>query len=190
MKALSVYQPWASALLATATCAGASQRLKTIETRGWSTRYRGPVAICAACRWNKRLRYHAEHVVGEVLAAWRDPFRGLVSLAGAHLAAAQVRDEVGRRHRWVLPLGAVLGVVDLVDCVPARPLVGTIGGEEWAMGDYGDERWAWITARPRALATPIPITGRQGLFALPCGVLDQVAAQLAQMGMSLEGSHA
>lgn len=41
MKALSVRQPWASMI--------ASGR-KTIEVRSWSTRYRGPLLICATQR--------------------------------------------------------------------------------------------------------------------------------------------
>jgi hypothetical protein len=39
MKAISLWQPWA-----TLVAIGA----KTIETRGWSTSYRGPIAIHAA----------------------------------------------------------------------------------------------------------------------------------------------
>jgi hypothetical protein len=39
MKALSLRQPWASMIASGA---------KTIETRVWSTRYRGPILICAA----------------------------------------------------------------------------------------------------------------------------------------------
>jgi hypothetical protein len=39
MKALSLKQPWANLI---------RSRSKTIETRTWSTRYRGPVLICAS----------------------------------------------------------------------------------------------------------------------------------------------
>lgn len=39
MKALSIWEPWAS-LIACGT--------KRIETRSWSTEYRGPLLICAA----------------------------------------------------------------------------------------------------------------------------------------------
>ncbi len=38
MKALTIRQPWASLIAA---------GVKTIETRSWSTRYRGPLAIHA-----------------------------------------------------------------------------------------------------------------------------------------------
>lgn len=41
MKALSLWQPWASRI---------ASGEKTIETRMWSTRYRGPLLICATKR--------------------------------------------------------------------------------------------------------------------------------------------
>lgn len=42
MKALTIWQPWASLIALGA---------KTIETRSWSTTYRGPLAIHAAKQW-------------------------------------------------------------------------------------------------------------------------------------------
>jgi hypothetical protein len=44
VKAISLWQPWASAI---------ALGLKSIETRGWSTDYRGPLAIHAAQRWTR-----------------------------------------------------------------------------------------------------------------------------------------
>lgn len=41
MKAITLYEPWASAI---------ADGLKTIETRGWGTDYRGPLAIHAGRR--------------------------------------------------------------------------------------------------------------------------------------------
>ena len=38
MKALTIQQPWASVI---------TMGVKTIETRSWSTKYRGPLAIHA-----------------------------------------------------------------------------------------------------------------------------------------------
>lgn len=43
MKALSLHQPWASAI---------ALGLKHLETRSWATSYRGPLAIHAARRCN------------------------------------------------------------------------------------------------------------------------------------------
>ncbi len=43
MRALSLWQPWASMLV---------RGDKTVETRWWSTRYRGPILVCAAKRFD------------------------------------------------------------------------------------------------------------------------------------------
>lgn len=176
MRAISIYQAWASAMLASVTVSGSAVRLKAIETRGWATRYRGPLLICASVRWDGWLRHQAEHLQGETLAGWRDPFGSLVAVGGVRLAALQVRDLVGSKRLWVLPLGAVLGVVDLVDCVPTEQMHGRIPAWEWAMGDYSPGRFAWITERPRPLIKPIAIRGRQGLFTPSPEICSQVDA--------------
>lgn len=51
VKALSVRQPWAHFIGVGA---------KTIETRVWSTSYRGPLLICAAARWDEVAREHMD----------------------------------------------------------------------------------------------------------------------------------
>lgn len=51
MKALSLWQPWASAI---------ALGLKRVETRHWSTKYRGPLIIHAAKRWTREERVMAE----------------------------------------------------------------------------------------------------------------------------------
>lgn len=51
MKAISLWQPWASAM---------ALGLKAIETRHWSTPHRGPMAIHAAKRWTADERETAE----------------------------------------------------------------------------------------------------------------------------------
>lgn len=45
MKALSLLQPWASLV---------ASGKKTIETRVWNTKYRGPLLICAAKGFDKK----------------------------------------------------------------------------------------------------------------------------------------
>lgn len=45
MKAISLWQPWASAM---------AIGVKTIETRGWNTNYRGDIVICSAKRKPRR----------------------------------------------------------------------------------------------------------------------------------------
>lgn len=53
MRAISLWQPWASAM---------AVGLKMNETRSWSTNYRGPVAIHAAIRWTREEQsYYIHH---------------------------------------------------------------------------------------------------------------------------------
>lgn len=51
MKAISLWQPWASAI---------AMGLKRIETRNWATRHRGPLAIHAAKRWDTKQQDFAD----------------------------------------------------------------------------------------------------------------------------------
>lgn len=63
------------------------------------------------------------------------------------------------------------GVVGVARVVEVRPLdeVGPIGAE-WAFGP-----WCWMLEDVRALPTPIPCRGAQGLWRLPDAVLAAVA---------------
>lgn len=62
----------------------------------------------------------------------------------------------GRR----LPLGAVLGTVELADCVRVEDLP----AEERALADFRPGRWVWRFRNPLALPRPLPAKGRLGLF--------------------------
>lgn len=59
MKAISMWQPWASAI---------ALGLKNVETRHWATRYTGPIVIHAARRWTEAQREFAavEHGLGRL----------------------------------------------------------------------------------------------------------------------------
>jgi ASCH domain len=50
-------------------------------------------------------------------------------------------------------LGALVGVVELVDIVRDHP-------SQWAE----DDCWHWLVTRPRRLAEPMPLRGALGLF--------------------------
>ena len=52
MKALSVKQPWALALV---------DGVKTIEVRSWSTRHRGPLVVCASASPNNWFWYDEDN---------------------------------------------------------------------------------------------------------------------------------
>lgn len=151
MRALTIWQPWASFLLAV------PERPKRNETRGWSTRYRGPLVVHAAKTepgWVRR-EFLAAPALWPLLDRLPTPF-------------------------GLLPRGCVLGVVDLVDVVPVEELR-DVGATESALGDYAAGRYAWITRNPRALVHPVPYPGRQGLWGIPDALLD--AADFAAHGV-------
>lgn len=73
-----------------------------------------------------------------------------------------------------MPMGAILGCVDLVGCqsieslrrAPDRSPIGWLKRHVHVAGPY-----CWILRRPRRLGTPIPYRGQQGLFEIPDDVL-------------------
>ncbi len=113
---------------------------KRYETRSWQTSYRGPLAIHASSR-----------LLPDALALCAaEPFRSLFRQAG-------YPDGRG------LPTGAVVGVVDLLDCRRVEE-VRDLDAVERAVGDFRPGRWAWRLARPRRLLFPVPYRGRLGVF--------------------------
>lgn len=112
--------------------------LKTVETRHWPTQVRGPLAIHAAKRWTR-----------EEAEDW---------------------PRFARFYRdWPEdpPLGAIIGVVQLVDCIPTERLVDQITAREAEWGNYGPKRFAWVLDHPRRLPQPMPCRGFQGFFDVP-----------------------
>jgi hypothetical protein len=187
MKALTVRQPWASLIAASA---------KTIETRSQRTHHRGPLAIHAGLH---------RPVEGEDVGDWWwcwDVDQGVIV----------------RQSKWAehpAPLGAVVAVVEVVDCVPIlhrdddlaeawMPHVAPnhqghlwhwqgcnpeIGDPTWSVSDitdqlpYGDftpGRWAWLLADARPLLVPISCRGAQGLWTVPDDIEAEVQAQLRE----------
>ncbi len=149
MKCVSLWQPWASAI---------ALGLKKIETRSWSTGYRGPIAIHAAkraCRLNEL------------------DIEMALALKGA-----------GIDRMDSLPLGAIVATARLVDCCRFTNLGMVSGGVnknyampgivERAFGDFSPGRFGWMLADVQKLHTPIPLRGLQGLFDLPEGIVLQL----------------
>lgn len=154
MKAISLWQPWASLI----------GRGKSIETRSWSTSHRGPIAIHAA------KRFTAE----EVETCETAPFFHVLKDAGF----AQL-DHNGLYMRMMFPFGAIVATANLVDCVRSeiiRPKLAALGQwDELAFGNYQTGRWAWIMSDIRPLKEPIRYTGRQQLFDIPDDIFGEEA---------------
>lgn len=61
-----------------------------------------------------------------------------------------------------LPLGAVVGTVEIVGCVPTEQIADVLTLQELALGDYSPGRWAWVLKNPVMFDEPIPVCGKQG----------------------------
>ena len=114
MKALSIQQPWAWAIL----CAG-----KDIENRTWKVSYRGPILVHTGKNYDAEGHYYIE-------------------------------DELHISVPDILPLGGIVGQVDIIDCVKQSV-------SRWFMGPVG-----FVLANPKPLSF-ISYKGRLGLFDIP-----------------------
>lgn len=114
MKALTVRQPWAWAIV---------MGYKDIENRTRPTNHRG------------RLLVHAAKSLDP------DGFQYLWQLG------------IYRKLPTELPLGGLVGLVEVADCV-------TNADSEWAKRGA----WHWVLRRPRSFKSSIPCSGSQGLF--------------------------
>lgn len=145
MKALTIMEPWAS-LIFTADYVGIP--FKQVETRSWKTSYRGKLAIHAG---KKKLHKSV------------DFFMGMSEEDMTHFMEAGID---GDKALDQLVYGAVLGEVEIVDCVPMEELRKTryATPSEMAFGDWSDGRYGWIFAKPIRYAEPVPATGKLGLW--------------------------
>ena len=145
MKALTLWQPWAS-LIATGA--------KTWETRSWGTSYRGPLVIHASVKKDRQM-------LSDCLS--EDEFQArLAPLQGFSLDLANPRP-FGLTPD-VLTFGAALCVVDLIACVQTNKLTGVDIGTDEPFGDFHPGRWAWKLENVRVFQEPIPWKGQQGLW--------------------------
>ena len=170
MKAITMYQPWASLLACGA---------KKYETRSWPTNYRGPIAIHAATR--------------------KPDTRGM-SASTVHAMVQAVRPLVVQDARTtmylpleMLPRGVIIATAELVECWHIVHHPGTdvdqakhiqVGAEHWVtdkhdpnfgrffvpteqemlFGDWEPGRYAWEFANMTMLLEPIPAKGRQRIW--------------------------
>lgn len=130
-RALCLRQPWAS-LVATGR--------KRLESRSWSTPYRGPLVVTASAR------VAAE----DTWLAAAEPFRSAL--------ADQPID---------LPAGAAIAVVDLIGCVPTgHNGFAWLADPEQAFGDFSPGRFAWGLARRWLAPEPLAVRSTLGVFRL------------------------
>lgn len=164
MKALTIWQPWASLIACGA---------KKYETRPWATKYRGPIAIHAAKQLDPN--------VFQFLLCKQATMEQLIK----HGITPQNIDE--------LPRGAIIATAELVNVWRIVQHPGTnvdvaknipIGAEsltldkhapdfgdyfvptaqEMAFGEWTPGRYAWELQNVKPLLEPIQIKGKQGLW--------------------------
>lgn len=164
LRCLTLTQPWASLV---------SVGAKRIESRSWSTSFRGEIAIHASKafpRWARDICYE-------------EPFYGSL---GKELAWEYPNGPRGHH----LPLGAIVAVATLFSVQWIirgydGPLLTTplgvpvsVDKAEIPFGDYTPGRYAWLLTDIRRLPTPVPAKGAQMLWFAPPAVESAVREQL------------
>jgi len=159
MKALTIWQPWASLL-----ACGAKQ----YETRSWAISYRGPIAIHAA----KKNVFDALALIPVPVALemkrligaeWNDLPTGAVIATGELVNVWHIVHHPGLDVDTAkfINIGAESMTEDKHDptfgdyFVPSK--------QEFVLGDWTPGRYAWEIANVKMTA-PVPIKGRQGLW--------------------------
>lgn len=183
MRALTIRQPLASLI---------ALGVKTIETRGYGTPCRGPLVIHAGKAKPTDLDVGDWQVNPDGAGGWSVRHWPTAKKAGPgqNILATLFPAQLGKEYGYhVLPLGAVVAVVDLVDVVPIVddwPLdtVAYVRREqrnvaEWWLyndetgrcadvtgqepyGDFTPGRYAWLLDNVRVIDPPIPAKGKLG----------------------------
>jgi hypothetical protein len=135
IKALSLWQPWASLIAVGA---------KKYETRSWKTSYRGPLLICSA-------KTHK----GQKLVCNGD--RKTYDRMREHIGAIWAQ-ACGFAH-------CIVNLTDCITtiwlCENTERF--SVTAEEKLFGDFSPGRYAWKLENVRTIK-PFPVKGRQGLF--------------------------
>lgn len=145
MKAITIWQPWASLIYTGA---------KKIETRNWATKYRGPLAIHAAKRWDTELQSHL---------FTRQMYGGLAPLVGKPLDFT-FNTYIDVTKIKNLYKGAIIATCNLIDCVPVENLTLKDIEIEQYYGDFSPGRVAWILDNVKPLKEPIKAKGKQRIW--------------------------
>jgi len=168
MKVLTLYQPYA-----TLVAVGA----KRIETRSWSTKYRGPLAI-----------HVSKHKEIDHKLWWSEPFATALEGTLVHIGPSEI-SILGKTdfttHQILtknLHLGCVIATCELVDIketddfwfdyIKNHPQNGWKHPEknwyftsnELAFGDFSSGRFLWFLDNVKLLPEPIPARGARGLW--------------------------
>lgn len=135
MKAITIKQPWAQLI-----CEG----LKDVENRTWPTKYRGRVLIHAALdrRFEKDSPFYENRILNESQISTVCVHNKELQIFGTHL-----------------PYGAIVGSVEIVDCVINHS---SIWAEKTEFERCHPDPiiYNWVLANPILFPKPIPAKGK------------------------------
>ncbi len=156
MKAISVWEPWATLMAIGA---------KRIETRSWGTAYRGWLAIHASkAGLNRRDLAETMHHL-----QFRAALQGHELKPGHILAIVKLID-------CCPTSGTVASSTPFI----FRKYRELDSEQERAFGNYEPCRYGWVTGQLFRLPEPIPYRAKQGLFELESDVVADIRRQFTQ----------
>lgn len=142
MKAITIWQPWASLM---------ALGFKEIETRSW----KAPSSII-----NNKVAIHAAKKIIP-LQDFLNSLEGLDTNQKNNIIQTIIQ-EYGAYEK--MPTGAIVATGILSDVQPAEVLRKKILPLERACGDYSDNRFGWIFKGTFKLEKPMPAKGMQRLW--------------------------
>jgi hypothetical protein len=188
MKAISLWQPWASLIACGA---------KPYETRSWAPP-RHLIGTTIAVHAAKKVDKGAAEFATDIMYGQHDNHGGLAEKMEASWGGDDnIADELTAVFGMVvMPAGcvvctarldaafqlgdpvndAVVPAAKIVRRLAMRPMLEYCVVPYDDFGDYAPGRWAWLLRDVRPLIPPAPAIGRQGFFELPQGWLTETAA--------------
>ena len=143
MRALTLHPPWAYLV----------PDPKAIETRNWTTMYRGWLAIHVGRKWDRDGHRFANH-------------------PAVNTELLRILPEIG----WpAFPLSAIVAVGRIAGVIPTERFRTPTDQALW--GDYGPGRYVWILSDVQRLRAPIDCPGKQGLWDVPEEIVAQIRAE-------------
>lgn len=144
MKAITLWQPWASLL----ACG-----VIEYETRSWSTKYCGPMAIHAAASEPKNFVYQMSSTINSILGADNtiDYPRGAIIATANLIACHEIKeDNLGNIGFW----RSNNGIWEFY----------SISKQQASLSDWQPGQYAWEFINMKMLDNPIPAKGAQRIW--------------------------
>lgn len=148
MKAISLWQPWASLI---------AKGAKRYETRSWPA---------------------PQYLIGQTLAICAaKTTKGIDAMLQSH-ELGLVCVNHGLLHDEEIPFGVIVAVCQVIRAVRSEILLPQMHcTEDMWCGDWSPGRWGWELGDVRAIR-PVPVKGKQGIFNLSAeeaaGVMGQI----------------